>query len=64
MGLMHDNSLECFECGHHLFKAEEQYAFHKSVKERFYEHDKEKPLPHLQKMIIYKCARCGHELDK
>lgn len=64
MGLMHDNALTCFECGHHEFIPEEHLIFHKSVRERFYTEDKEKPLPHLQKIIVYKCAQCGHELDK
>lgn len=64
MGLIHDNNLTCKECGHHLFKAEEQFAFHKTVRARFYNEDKEKPLPHLEKMVVYKCAKCEHELDK
>ena len=64
MGLLHDNMLECTECGHHEFIAEERLIFHKAVKERFYEHEKEKPLAHLQKIIVYKCAKCKHELDK
>ena len=64
MGLMHDNTLSCFECGHDTFRAEEQYKFHKTVRERFYLEDKEKPLPHLQKIIIYKCAHCGRVLNR
>lgn len=64
MSLIHDNTLECFECGHHEFRSEERFIFHKTVRERFYAEDKEKPLPHLQKTIVYKCAKCSHELDK
>lgn len=64
MGLIHENTEDCTECGNNFFRAEEQFMFHKTVRERFYPHEKEKPLPHLEKVIIYKCAKCGHELNK
>lgn len=63
MGLMFDDTLNCPECGHHYFRTEEQYVFHRSVKPRLYPSDKEKPLPHLAKIIIYRCAKCGFRLD-
>jgi DNA-directed RNA polymerase subunit RPC12/RpoP len=64
MSLIHDDTLACVECGHNKFRAEEQFIFHRTVRERPYPTDKEKPLPHLAKMIVYKCAKCGFELDK
>ena len=64
VGLFSDNVLECTECGHQKFRVEEQVLLHKKVTERVFDTEKEHPLPHMQKWIVYHCARCGQELDK
>lgn len=64
MGLIHNDALECQECGHNEFRSEERFIFHKRVRERVFDSDKEKPLPHMNKIIMYKCAKCHHELNR
>jgi uncharacterized Zn finger protein len=64
MGLIQDDTLECKSCGHDKFREDTQVVFHKRIKERVFEQDREKRLQHLQKIYVYKCSNCGQELDK
>lgn len=64
MPLIHDDALVCPECGYNLFRPEELVMLHKQVRERFYVSEKEHPLPYMQKVILYRCAKCGFTLDK
>ena len=61
MAVIYEDFIRCQECGSADFKAEEQYTFHKSIKER---EDKTKPLLELSTLIIYRCVKCGHPLDR
>lgn len=64
MGLIHDDVLECENCGHHEFLKEERLSFHKKIRARELDYQKNTELQSIGRRITYVCANCKHELDK
>lgn len=62
MPLIYDDTVNCSECGNNTFRAEEHLQFHKNVTPRDF--DRSNELPAINRIIVYVCTKCGHELDK
>jgi uncharacterized Zn finger protein len=63
MTLLKTDNLECPECSNEKFISQEILVFHKSVRPRIYPGDKQNPLTPIKKHILYKCSKCGFEMD-
>jgi DNA-directed RNA polymerase subunit RPC12/RpoP len=61
MALINEEFIRCEKCGHPEFKAEEVMTLSKTLRPR---DNKKEALPALDKEINYKCAKCGHELNR
>ena len=61
MAVIEEEFIRCSECDNPYFKKEERFIFHKLLRPR---DDFHVELVALDTLYVYKCTKCGFELNR